>query len=1574
MPTRVQGTGVHFEKNVGQTAAPVRFAGRAPGVQAFLLDDRLVLRSSRPADPGIAQIAFIGAARTAQWVEGETTGSSHYWKSSSEAKEVARTASVRRQSIYSGIDVLFHGRTGKLEFDFEVRPGADVSLIQLSVEGAPAEVRADGALRLGPFLQHRPVAYQLTSNGVREPVDCRYQLAGNRVRFVIGAYDRHRPLTIDPVVTAAQLVGGAGADEVIYSGPNWTVGNTRSLDWRNFPKPETSGLDVVITGTGAFTPQTFFFGGSGTDRARAVVEQPFSALAIVGETDSPDLPLRGSQFLPNRGRIEQPRYGGGNSDGFIVVFAFSVSYGLNFATYLGGSGADRLNAVAIGPNQSIVVGGETNSSDLPVRNAAQRLNGGGESDGLWATFTANGLMESATYVGGSGRDAVNAVQFNEETIWLGGATSSVELAQGSLSAAGRMEGFLARAAPGSLRATRRWPAVSRINAMQLWRGEPVVAGDGLVSLISADLGTARWEWALGGSGRGEVLSLSASSRGLLAGGWTDSRDLPVQKSVQAFNAGGQDGWVAALTPEGTTSWLTYLGGSGDDRVLSVSGQEPLDAIAGGVTTSTDLVSASASSRLNFQMRDLSGPNDGFTVSLREPLWAELLGTKGADADATPHVRFELATGEITAEILDPTVATLLRQREPVDRLTFPLWTSGVAGFRCLVDSGDTSIRYRFGDAESVVPLQCRPPEFAAGPNGPFTTFSSFIGLALQSGPRDPRTGQIRGILPLPAGLRITTDTPDIVDILGQENPPNLRVRWKQTGEVTFVATAPGLAPVRVTATVRRPRITLSAAPVGKGLQTRVRVQFEAPTPAGVQHLLTVYSNDSRRLQTSFGPQGGLGPVAFNFQQGHQVTDVYLNGLELGDTELIAISPESCDFRFPIRVEPLTLRVSALSPDVTLAAGDTTSISASLRPRGADDTGDFGFRVRAGLSSIEVPVESSAPAVAQLDVSRLVFTNDLTQQTLRITGRQPGTGTVRFASTDGLTVEPEGAIRVQVTPRRVPFQAGVPRVGENLQTGFTLTGTGDVTVTSLDPARLLVSPQRDLPGQARIVLPSTNRTVFVQALAGAGEVTVRLESPGFEPAEVVYQLRPSGLVLPDSIFAPRYAELSIFGAPWMLDPASRAPVMAQAFRAGFAPQLELTSSRDGILDARVSVPAIDGNAVIRATPTALGDVTLTLKAVGFAPARVRVRVEPQRIQINLLPLNVPRDFQIEWRRNLVLPRGVPITITSANPSALRVSNDPSQLGGASAECRENADGTVGAFLQAMAGSGEVNVILSGPDLEPFTMPVTLAEPMVSLPTPGAESLRLLVPGGSVSLGVQFSWAGAVFSNDRPQRRAGAPPAMVRLENSNPRAVSVDPSAAQIGPSIGGQFRVSALAVGSAELVLRSDELRVDPAINRVTVQAGGPSLTMNPVTLGFGLMAQWGVQLEGSNARFPGPAVVTIESRDPTRLLLSAGPDRPASARIEINASGGSSSVPVFLHALADNGFADVAITLDGAPSGTGRVSFVPTRIGFDSRQLRLTTLTPGTTVELRPSFEQVPSQNFISPSLGPASSCPPFAS
>jgi Beta-propeller repeat len=126
-------------------------------------------------------------------------------------------AKVKYEDVYPGVDLLYYGRGGQLEYDFVVAPGVDPETIALRIEGAEKlEVDARGDLVFhvarGQIRQRKPVIYQEV-DGVRREVSGSYVLEDNhQIRIHVGAYDRARPLVIDPVLLYSTYVGGSGDD------------------------------------------------------------------------------------------------------------------------------------------------------------------------------------------------------------------------------------------------------------------------------------------------------------------------------------------------------------------------------------------------------------------------------------------------------------------------------------------------------------------------------------------------------------------------------------------------------------------------------------------------------------------------------------------------------------------------------------------------------------------------------------------------------------------------------------------------------------------------------------------------------------------------------------------------------------------------------------------------------------------------------------------------------------------------------------------------------------------------------------------------------------------------------------------------------------------------------------------------------------------------------------------------------------------------------------------------------------------------------------------------------------------
>ncbi len=137
------------------------------------------------ATSSLLHLRLVGADPHAR-IAGEAPlpGRSHYLRGSDPAKwrtNVPQYAKVRAQQVYPGIDAVYYGnREGRLEYDFEVAPGADPNRIRLAFSGArKVELAANGDLLLrtaaGTLRQHRPVAYQ-EINGQRRYVSARYRL------------------------------------------------------------------------------------------------------------------------------------------------------------------------------------------------------------------------------------------------------------------------------------------------------------------------------------------------------------------------------------------------------------------------------------------------------------------------------------------------------------------------------------------------------------------------------------------------------------------------------------------------------------------------------------------------------------------------------------------------------------------------------------------------------------------------------------------------------------------------------------------------------------------------------------------------------------------------------------------------------------------------------------------------------------------------------------------------------------------------------------------------------------------------------------------------------------------------------------------------------------------------------------------------------------------------------------------------------------------------------------------------------------------------------------------------------
>src|SRR5262249_52133586 len=89
---------------------------------------------------------------------------------------------------------------------------------------------------------------------------------------------------------------------------------------------------------------------------------------------------------------------------------------LVFSTYLGGSGADFSNGIAVDPTTGdALIAGTTTSANFPTANPLQPRNAG-DYDAFVARLSADGgTLVFSTYLGGSAGDYANAITVNPTT-------------------------------------------------------------------------------------------------------------------------------------------------------------------------------------------------------------------------------------------------------------------------------------------------------------------------------------------------------------------------------------------------------------------------------------------------------------------------------------------------------------------------------------------------------------------------------------------------------------------------------------------------------------------------------------------------------------------------------------------------------------------------------------------------------------------------------------------------------------------------------------------------------------------------------------------------------------------------------------------------------------------------------------------------------------------------------------------------------------------------------------------------------------------------------------------------------
>jgi uncharacterized protein (TIGR03437 family) len=523
---------------------------------------------------------------------------------------------IRSENVYPGIDLIFHGEGGRLEYDFNVAPLADPGLIRLEFTGQRLRVDPEGDLIISTGADEtrwkRPEIYQ-DVNGRRVPVDGRFVVSRGRVRFETARYDRSKELVIDPTLSYSTYLGGSGNEgargiALDGSGNIYIAGNTTSSNLSTISayQPNFGGETASYLGGDAFVAKfnssgalvyLTYLGGSADDAASALAVDAAGNAYITGQTTSTNFPVVNPY---------QSTFGGSGTgsiirtgDAFVAKLSPTGNH-LIYSTYLGGGQDDAGTAIAIDSTGNAYVTGATQSVNFPVTSGVYQghiAGVGGEpikpccglpswdpGDAFIAKLDPTGsTLIFSTFLGGTSDDLAFTIALDSSNnIYVGGCTLSSDFPT----------------TPGALQ--RVWGGIDGQN-------EFLNTGDGFVTKLNPTGTALIYSTLFGGPGDDCVSAIAVdSSSNVYMTGSTSSANLPAtagafQPSYKGYFALPfniehlyGDAFVAKLNPSGSALvYMSYLGGSANDGGTALAIDGAGNAYVTGFSDSEDFPLASA---------------------------------------------------------------------------------------------------------------------------------------------------------------------------------------------------------------------------------------------------------------------------------------------------------------------------------------------------------------------------------------------------------------------------------------------------------------------------------------------------------------------------------------------------------------------------------------------------------------------------------------------------------------------------------------------------------------------------------------------------------------------------------------------------------------------------------------------------------------------------------------------------------------------------------------------------------------------------------------------------------------------
>jgi hypothetical protein len=248
---------------------------------------------------------------------------------------------------------------------------------------------------------------------------------------------------------------------------------------------------------------------------------------------------------------------------FSVICSESITAtypNLTFSTYLGGEdGAEYAGGIAIAPDGSYYISGQTASTDFPTQHAYNNTTSGNR-DVTITKFRSNNSLLWSTYFGGSDSEgSFDVALAGDSSCYITGYTRSSD-----------------------------FPLLNAYNSTYCG------SDDAFLSKFAAN-GSLLWSTYLGGSDQDSGYSIAVAADGsCYVTGITMSSDFPTKNAFEStYNGGNFDAFIAKFSSNGSLIWSSFLGGDRIDVGYGLAVTSDSSCYITGLTASLDFPTKNA---------------------------------------------------------------------------------------------------------------------------------------------------------------------------------------------------------------------------------------------------------------------------------------------------------------------------------------------------------------------------------------------------------------------------------------------------------------------------------------------------------------------------------------------------------------------------------------------------------------------------------------------------------------------------------------------------------------------------------------------------------------------------------------------------------------------------------------------------------------------------------------------------------------------------------------------------------------------------------------------------------------------